>query len=50
MQNFAQAAADDGQHFFYLRIPEGLGPMARAEKYEEPLADALGELGEITGG
>ena len=50
MKEFAEAAADRGQHFFYIRIPEGLGPVARGDKYEDALADALGELGEITGG
>jgi hypothetical protein len=50
MLGFAEAAADRGQHFFYVLIPQSLGPMARGEKYEEPLTDALGELGEVTGG
>ncbi len=50
MLGFAEAAAERGQHFFYVLIPEPLGPMDRGEKYEDPLADALGELGEVTGG
>ncbi|MGB9202457.1 MAG: hypothetical protein WCB94_00645 [Terriglobales bacterium] len=50
MQDFAKAAADRGEHFFYIRIPEALGPVARGEKYEDPLAGAIGKLGEVTGG
>jgi hypothetical protein len=50
MLDFAKAAAERGQHFFYVLIHESLGPMDRADKYEEPLSEALGELGEITGG
>jgi hypothetical protein len=50
MLGFAKAAAERGQHFFYVLIHEPLGPMDRGEKYEDPLSDALGELGEITGG
>ncbi|MCE9528307.1 MAG: hypothetical protein K8R36_19870 [Planctomycetales bacterium] len=50
MLGFAEAAAERGQHFFYVLIPESLGPMDRGEKYEDPLSDALGELGEVTGG
>ena len=40
MRGFAESAAERGQ----------LGPMDRGEKYEDPLNDALGELGEVTGG
>jgi len=47
---FAEAAAERGRHFFFILIPEPLGPTDRGEKYENPLSDALGELGEITGG
>jgi len=50
MQDFATAAADRGEHFFYIGIPEALGPLARGEKYEDPLGDAIGKLGEVTGG
>ncbi len=50
MLGFAEAAAERGQHFFYVLIPEPMGPMDRGEKYEDPLSDALGELGEVTGG
>ena len=50
MRGFAEAAAERGQHFFYVLIHEPLGPVDRGEKYEDPLSDALGELGEITGG
>jgi hypothetical protein len=48
--DFAKEAAESGQHFFYIRIPESLGPLARGEKYEDPLGKAMGELGEVTGG
>jgi len=50
MQDFAKGAAARGQHFFYIKIPESLGPVDRGEKYEDPLAAALGELGDVTGG
>lgn len=50
MLGFAEAAAENGQHFFYVLIPENIKPLERSEKYEVPLADALGQLGEITGG
>jgi hypothetical protein len=50
MQDFAEDAAESGQHFFYVRIPESLGPLARGEKYENPLGEALGKQGEVTGG
>jgi len=50
MLGYAEAAAERGQHFFYVLIHEPLEPMDRAEKYEDPLKDALGELGEVTGG
>jgi len=33
MQDFAQGAADRGQHFFYIRIPESIGPVDRGSKY-----------------
>jgi hypothetical protein len=47
---FAKAAAKRGQHFFYALIHEPLGPIDRGQKYEEPLEDALGAIGEVTGG
>jgi hypothetical protein len=50
MRDFAEAAAERGQHFFYVLIREPLAPLERGDKYEDPLATALGELGEITGG
>lgn len=46
----AEAAAERGQHFFYILIREPLGPMDRGEKYEDPLTDALGQLGQVIGG
>lgn len=52
MLDFAKSAAEDGKHFFYLRIPEDIGPLERGDRYEDPLQDALtaANLGEITGG
>jgi hypothetical protein len=50
MLGFAEAAAERGRHFFYVLIHEPLGPIDRGAKYEDPLSDALGELGEVTGG
>jgi hypothetical protein len=50
MQDFAEAAAERGQHFFYIRIPESLGPVARGEKYEDPLSEAIRKKGVVTGG
>ena len=52
MRDFARDAAERGEHFFYIRIPESLGPVERGERYEEPLDDALSvdALGRITGG
>lgn len=50
MLGFAETAAERRQHFFYVLIPEPLGPVDRGERYEDPLSDALGELGDVTGG
>lgn len=50
MLGFAEAAAERGQHFFDILISEPLGPVDRGGKYEDPLSDALGEFGEVTGG
>lgn len=52
MLGFAEAAAEDGHYFFYVRIPESLGPLERGDCYEDPLQQALAaaELGEVTGG
>ena len=50
MRDFAEAAANEGRHFFYVLLHEPLGPIERGEKYEDPLINALGELGEVTGG
>ena len=50
MRDHAEAAAERGEHFFYVRIPENIFPIERGDKYEDPLATALGPLGEITGG
>ena len=50
MLEFAQEAAEQGQHFFYVLIREPLEPFERGEKYEDPVDEALSELGEVTGG
>ncbi len=52
MLGFAESAAADGRFFFYVRIPESVGPIDRGDRYEDPLQQALsaGDLGEITGG
>ncbi len=50
MRDFAEVAANRGQHFFYVLIREPLAPSGRIDKYEAPLSAALGELGKITGG
>jgi len=49
MRDFAQAADERRQHFFYILIHEPLGPVERGKKYEDPLTEALGELGKVTG-
>ena len=50
LRDFAIDASERGRHFFYVRIPESLGPIARGEKYEGPLCQAIGDEGEVTGG
>lgn len=50
MCDFAEASADEGRHFFYVLLHAPLGPIERGEKYEGPLNNALGELGEVMGG
>jgi len=47
MRDFALAAAERGQYFFYVLIREPLAPLDRGNKYEDPLAEALGEVGEV---
>ncbi len=52
MMGFAKVAADDGDHFFYVRIPGDIRPAERGERFETPLDEALAthDLGEVTGG
>jgi hypothetical protein len=52
MQEFAEEAASEGNHFFYVRIPGDIQPLEREERFEAPLEIALeeSELGSITGG
>ena len=46
------AASAESPHFVFVRIPEPIGPLDRAAKYEDPLNESLQaqELGEVTGG
>lgn len=48
----AAGSAERGLHFFYIKIPEDIQPLARASKYEDPLQAELTRrsLGEIAGG
>ena len=52
MQDFAEEANADGKHFFYVRIPGDIQPIARADSFEDPLEAALQDagLGAVTGG
>ncbi len=52
MLEFAQRARVQGEHFFYVRIPEDIGPEQRGTRYEDALDDALEAhgLGSVTGG
>lgn len=52
MMGFARVAANDGDHFFYIKIPGDIRPDERGERFEEPLDAALTahDLGETTGG
>jgi hypothetical protein len=49
---FAEQAQDDGNCFFYVRIPGDIQPIERGERFEDPLQAALEaeDLGEVTGG
>ena len=42
----------DPELFVYIKIPEDIGPIARGEKYEDPLEEqlSLNGLGEVSGG
>ena len=52
MLGFAEAAWERGEFFFYIRIPESLQPVARGDRYEDPLQQALSDedIGGVTGG
>jgi hypothetical protein len=52
MLELAEAAWDRGEFFFYVRIPEDLQPIARGDRYEDPLQEALdaANVGQVTGG
>jgi hypothetical protein len=52
MLEFSEAAAERGEFFFYVRIPDALQPLDRGDRYEDPLQDALdaADIGKVTGG
>jgi hypothetical protein len=52
MTEWAESAADRGEAFVFVRIPEHILPLDREEKYEEPIHSALTDagLGRVTGG
>ena len=49
---FAEDAQERGEFFFYVRIPGDIKPVARGDRFEDPLDEALktADLGEVTGG
>lgn len=49
---FAEADRDPSGEFVYVKIPEGLGPMDRGDKYDDPLLAILEarNAGAVTGG
>src|SRR5262245_36220953 len=52
MQDFAESARDEGNHFFYVRIPGDVQPIERGDRFEDPLDEALRNagIGSVTGG
>jgi len=52
MQELAEQADSEGEHFFYVRIPGDIQPLERADRFEEPLDAELerADLGSVTGG
>ncbi len=52
MLGFAKVADDDGDTFFYVRIPGDIRPRERGERFADPLEEALAarDLGEVIGG
>lgn len=52
MRELAEQASHRGRSFIFIRIPEPLSPLARGQKYEDPLCAALAaaELGHVTAG
>ena len=52
MQDLADEARSEGNHFFYVRIPGDIQPIERGDRFEDPLEAALqeGALGSVTGG
>ena len=45
MFDFACDAQDRGEYFLYVKIPGNIGPVERGDRFEDPLADKLSELG-----
>lgn len=52
MFDFAVAAQNGGECFFYVRIPGNIGPGERGDRFEEPLEAVLAGsgVGRVTGG
>jgi hypothetical protein len=52
LTGWAEEAIERGQHLIYVRIPVGLQPLERADRFEDPLQAKLSEagLGEVAGG
>ena len=52
LREFAEDAAERGEHMFYVRIPASIQPLERGELFEDPLHQVLmsAGLGEVTGG
>ncbi|MBW7896479.1 MAG: hypothetical protein H3C27_15325 [Opitutaceae bacterium] len=48
----AQEPAGEPTSFIYVKIPDGIGPIDRGDKYEDPLEEKLSaaSLGHVTGG
>ncbi len=51
-KNSAPELASEQTMFIYVKIPDGIGPIDRGEKYEDPLEMKLNEagLGHVSGG
>jgi len=52
MFGFACSAEEDGEYFFYVRIPGDIGVRERGDRFEDPLRIALDKagIGRVAGG